>query len=339
MSSHIRNKLNKQKYNQSVQINGNVKTTVYNRFGTNVVDRRYVSADPNRWNYMHVQNLKKGTINPIIGNRKDLSCCTIFKPLYQNIYKDNYSNCNGGLCKQPIVRSGMQHKTIAENFFTRDKQEKEIKTLEDNIKKDETELTRLKGLAQPTQEDTANIAKLDITLPLDRVKLADLKSILKAGYVHKKVEYSYSYREYMKNKKNITYENKQQTFNKQQNNLWTSSVGNCDDNKCNKTTWKPNNDKFKVQGAVSSSSRLTRVKLDAIQGSSRCKKNPTKCNGVYFAGKPRWTGWMFNETHHEINFPQMKARRRTFSLWNNRMKQNKNVRIYSKNDCKCKNKN
>lgn len=336
MSSHIRNKLNKQKYNQSrvFQKDGGVKT-VNNRFGTSVVDRRYVSADPNRWNYMHVQNLKKGTVNPIIGNRKE-GCCDIYKPLYQNIYKDNYSNCNGGLCKQPIIRSGMQHKTIAENFFTRDKQQNEIKTLEDSIKKDETESKRLNGLVPPLQpEDTAKLNKLNITLPLDIVKLSELKRTLKAGYVHKKVEYSYSYREYMKNKKNITYENKQQTFDKQQNNLWTSSVGNCDDNKCNKTTWKPNNDKFKVQGAVSSSSRLARLKLDAIKGGSRCKKDPTKCNGVYFAGKPRWTGWMFNETHPEINFPQMKARRRTFSLWNNRMKQNKNVRLYGKNDCDC----
>ena len=126
--------------------------------------------------------------------------------------------------------------------------------------------------------------------------------------------YSFSYREYMKNKKNITYENKQQTFNKQQNNLWTSSVGNCDDNKCNKTTWKPNNDKFKVQGAVSSSSRLDRLKLDTIRSSSRCENDPTKCNGVYFAGKPRFTGWIYNDTHPEKCCPQEKARRRTMAM-------------------------
>jgi len=313
MSSHIRNKLNKQKYNQTHNAIG---TTVYNKYAKTITDNRYISSNPNVLNYSQGGNHKKGTINPLMGNRKELSCCSISKPLYQSIYKDNYSNCNGGLCKKPIIRSGMQHKTIAENFFTRDTQKKEIEKLTNDL----------------------NNAAKDVDIALIQEQLLEQNRILNAGYKHIKTEYSYSYREYMKNKKNITYTRRQQTFNKttpETDNLWTSGTWNCDNNKCNKTTWKPNNDKFKVQGAVSSSTRLDRLKLDAIRGGSRCTKEPTKCNGVYFAGKPRFTGWIFNDTHKEINFPQIHARRRTFSMWNNKEKQNKNVRIYNKNDCDC----
>ena len=54
----------------------------------------------------------------------------------------------------------------------------------------------------------------------------------------------------------------------------------CGDNKCgkNKTNiiWKPNNDKFKVQGAVSSSSRLERLKLETLMvDKKRCKTTKT----------------------------------------------------------------
>ena len=72
------------------------------------------------------------------------------------------------------------------------------------------------------------------------------------------------------------------------------------------TVWKPNNDKFKVQGAVSSGSRLDRLKLDTIRaGNSKCKKGQ-RCdengngNGRYFAGRPRFDGWMFNARHREV---------------------------------------
>ena len=45
-------------------------------------------------------------------------------------------------------------------------------------------------------------------------------------------------------------------------------------------------------GAVTSGLRITNLKLNAIRGGSRCTNDSTKCNGVYFAGKPRWTGWI-----------------------------------------------
>ena len=72
------------------------------------------------------------------------------------------------------------------------------------------------------------------------------------------------------------------------------------------TVWKPNNNKFKVQGAVTSGGRLERLKLDTIKAAnSKCRKG-RRCdingngNGPYFAGKPRFTGWMFNGRHREI---------------------------------------
>ena len=37
--------------------------------------------------------------------------------------------------------------------------------------------------------------------------------------------------------------------------------------------WKPNNEKYNVQGAVSGSSRLDRLKLDTIRGSKKCTNN------------------------------------------------------------------
>jgi len=70
------------------------------------------------------------------------------------------------------------------------------------------------------------------------------------------------------------------------------------------TVWKPNNSKFKVQGAVSSGSRLERLKVDTLRAAnSKCRKGQ-RCKdgtgkGPYFSGKPRFTGWMFNARHLE----------------------------------------
>ena len=70
------------------------------------------------------------------------------------------------------------------------------------------------------------------------------------------------------------------------------------------TVWKPNNNKFKVQGAVTSGGRMERLKLDTIRSAnSKCKKGQRCKDGIgkgpYFAGKPRFTGWMFNSRHRE----------------------------------------
>ena len=71
------------------------------------------------------------------------------------------------------------------------------------------------------------------------------------------------------------------------------------------TVWKPNNNKFKVQGSVSSGSRMERLKLDTITAAnSKCKKGQ-RCsksgtgNGPYLAGRPRFTGWPYTRRHPE----------------------------------------
>ena len=87
--------------------------------------------------------------------------------------------------------------------------------------------------------------------------------------------------------------------------------------KINPTIYKPNNRKFSKQGAVTSSGRLERLKLNTIRTANskcpkghRCRKivarngpNTTKTylspKGPYFAGEPRFTGWMYNARHPE----------------------------------------
>lgn len=141
-------------------------------------------------------------------------------------------------------------------------------------------------------------------------------------------KYSFSYSQYNKNRAMNTYERGLEKNRKWDavNNKYEScpteyykSSGNaCDDcedcssNSCKpnqaKTIWKPNNKKFKKQGAVSAGSRLERLKLDTIRSAnSNCKKGE-RCvtvdcekipKGRYFAGKPRFTGWMYNKDHKE----------------------------------------
>lgn len=140
-------------------------------------------------------------------------------------------------------------------------------------------------------------------------------------------EYSFSYSEYNKNRALNTYERgleRNNTPNISSLNgkcsksafIKSSSLA-CDISCCNSnniTVWKPNNKTFKVQGAVSSSSRVDRLKLDTLRvANSKCynKKDPScdpSCNpcdknkigkGKYFAGQPRFDGWMFNKKHNE----------------------------------------
>jgi len=79
------------------------------------------------------------------------------------------------------------------------------------------------------------------------------------------------------------------------------SGGSCTNARPNTTIYKPNNKKFKVQGAVSSGSRLERLKLDTIQGSrirtrianescsnNRCNPSSKKFTLGYRSAKPRF---------------------------------------------------
>ncbi len=110
-----------------------------------------------------------------------------------------------------------------------------------------------------------------------------------------------SYNEYNRNKKLNTY----------QRGLEINKHSNLrQDVSCNyiKANWTPNNNKFKVQGAVSSGSRIDRLKLDTIKSASKkfskssCRNNATLDiinNRLYFSGKPRFDGWIYNKDHLE----------------------------------------
>jgi hypothetical protein len=101
----------------------------------------------------------------------------------------------------------------------------------------------------------------------------------------------------------------------------------------NVTIYKPNNRKFSKQGAVTSSGRLERLKLDTIRTSnSKCPKGPghPRCRtivgrnglstqtflapkGPYLAGRPRFTGWMYNARHQE-RVCMLKYRQQPFGI-------------------------
>tara|TARA_B100001057_G_C22849729_1_gene950494 strand:+ start:50 stop:1447 length:1398 start_codon:yes stop_codon:yes gene_type:complete len=117
----------------------------------------------------------------------------------------------------------------------------------------------------------------------------------------------------------------------------------CSGRVLSKTIFKPNNKKFQVQGAVSSGSRLDRLKLDTIRKADANKvrrrkgglKNKKTCNctnpsctdcgsangkcsnfvgtAPYFAGKPRFTGWIYNNLNKE-NRCNQRARPSPFGI-------------------------
>ena len=146
--------------------------------------------------------------------------------------------------------------------------------------------------------------------------------------------YSYSYRELINNRRKDTVIKMLATQEPASGEKWTVGYGGqCPKGprecKSNDTIYRLNNDKFKVQGAVSSSSRIDRLKLDTIRGATWCEgsnevgpeEDRTKCNGVYFAGKPRHEmgpagstytiqrkyTYLFNDGHTEVNYPQENA--------------------------------
>ena len=108
--------------------------------------------------------------------------------------------------------------------------------------------------------------------------------------------YSYSYRELINNRRKDTQIKKLST-QKPLSSTYMSNPkkmpgygGDC----CNEpgeghTTYRYNNNKFATQGAVESSDRITRLKLDTIRGSRKCPEGQTttyseSCNGVYSTG-------------------------------------------------------
>ena len=147
--------------------------------------------------------------------------------------------------------------------------------------------------------------------------------------------YSYSYHELIKNRRKNSQIKKLATSEPQGESIKTYGYGGeCPEiNSCptNETIYRLNNNKFKVQGAVDSSSRIDRLKLDTIRGETKCapstqtgpENERRNCNGIYFVGKPRqkfgppqndiycskqrkYKG-LFNINHHEVNYPQTSA--------------------------------
>lgn len=259
--------------------------------------------------------------NAIKGYRKTLECCDKTNPrkkIVVDVYEDTYTNCNCdesfNRSKQPLIRPGMQHKQLPKYLKNGEKLSTYEKVVDDSVKDVATKQTAKDNSQQ--QHDSlvdGTVAKTQAKIDLDN-KIEDLENAMKIEKAARdslyeiqkpvKVEYAYSYREYLINKKKTGEER----------------IMNGGKNSCkNKDCWTPKYpgsfQNYTGNGAVTSGLRITNLKLNAIKGSSRCPDDPTKCNGVYFAGKPRWIGWIHNKNHPEINFPQLKAKRRTFSLF------------------------
>jgi len=139
--------------------------------------------------------------------------------------------------------------------------------------------------------------------------------------------YSFSYRELLNNRRKVTFEKKLPTIQPENGFITTGYGGNCSDDKCySQTIYRLNNDKYKVQGAVDSSDRITRLKLNTVKAGRRCKTTTDKsCRGIYRPGNAQTVAttveWptskndydkvkykaKFNSNHSEVNYPQVSA--------------------------------
>lgn len=156
----------------------------------------------------------------------------------------------------------------------------------------------------------------------DRTKYPLIKSGLQPN--NNENNYNYSYNDYLK-KRLMTYDKKIPTIkpNEGTSKTWgykgncqTEVAANCPHNAV--TYSKKSNPRFYKNGAVSSGSRLDRLKLDTIRGASRCQNNNAKCNGVYYNAANRKNGYkdLFNQNHKENGCPQDYARNRVLGNFN-----------------------
>ena len=168
-------------------------------------------------------------------------------------------------------------------------------------------------------------------------------------------KYSYSYRELLNNRRKVTYEKQLPTKQADGPSPNTSGYGGlCKTNSgCNykaEIVFKPNNDAYMVQGAVDSSDRITRLKLNTIKSRRRC--GPTieeDCRGIYRSGNAQtavdsvmWPSpnndydkikykTKFNSNHFEVNYPQVSALAR---VRGNSSKSKTNINKSSTSCCK-----
>ena len=265
---------------------------------------------------------------PVKGYRKTLYCSTLdgvtdFSANRRGclstteIYKDNYSDCSGSVCVNNGSISTSTIPLTGSQFATRGSSGNYTRTAKPLIRS---------GM-QPNIAGKQN-SGLSNTLTATR--------------------YSYSYRELINNRRKATQIKKLST-QKPTSSTYMSNPqkmpgygGNCTEvDGCNpsETTYRYNNNKFAVQGAVEASDRITRLKLDTIRGATNCptgqtaQHTGTNCNGVYSTGNLqssiRTNNWpklsqtnfhyknaqvkynaLFNENHDEVNYPQVSARAR-----------------------------
>ena len=147
--------------------------------------------------------------------------------------------------------------------------------------------------------------------------------------------YSYSYRELINNRRKDSYMKKLATVQPDEGSRKTNGYGgNCPEiNDCaqNETVYRLNNENFSVQGAVDSSSRIERLKLDVLGGAGRyhvdgstrdppisrlacCPQvghhqtspfGPT-VNNISCTNQRKYKA-LFNISHTEVNYPQTSA--------------------------------
>jgi len=142
--------------------------------------------------------------------------------------------------------------------------------------------------------------------------------------------YSYSYRELLNNRRKVTYEKKLLT-EKQTSGITTKGYGGeCSTSAgCSyqgETINRLNNENYMVQGAVDSSDRITRLKLNTIKSGRRCGPAASQaCKAIYRPGNAQTAAttlqWpsptndydqikyknKFNSSHFEVNYPQVSA--------------------------------
>ena len=223
------------------------------------------------------------------------------------IYKDTYTDCSGSLC---INNGSISTSTIpltGTEFATKSSSGNYTRTSRPIIRS---------GM-QPTIAGKQN---------------SGLPGISTA------TRYSYSYRELINNRRKNSYMKKLATekptvTNYMSNPQKVAGYGGdcCGDGGVGQSTYRYNNSKFATQGAVESSDRITRLKMDTIKGATKCPPEQTTtygsiCNGVYSAGhlqSARTKSWppltakyknaqvkynaLFNQNHNEVNYPQVNA--------------------------------
>ena len=179
------------------------------------------------------------------------------------------------------------------------------------------------------------------------------------------VRYSYSYRELINNRRKDTQikklaTEKPTTTNYMSNPQRMPGYGGdcCGAGGVGQSTYRYNNPKFAVQGAVEASDRITRLKMDTIKGAIKCPPGQTTtydsiCNGVYSTGNlqtARTKQWpkgitakyknaqvkyaaLFNENHDEVNYPQVSALARVRGSSGNKRRTTGKIIQYGGNTC------